>query len=77
MYYQYDSDLKTGPIIDRDTDTDLHIDIKDDNSYVVGEGSVFKKFLNKDGTTSRLNYKPYIKDGYDTVIKMPQRIKQY
>ena len=44
---------------------------------MVGENTVFKKFLNKDGTTSKLKYKPLKKDGYDSIIKMPQEIKQY
>ena len=51
--------------------------LKNDNSYVVGEGTVFNEFLNKDGTTSKLEYKPYKKDAYDTIIKMPKEIKDY
>ena len=77
LYYQYESDLKSGPIIDSETDTNLHIDIKNDNSYVVGEGTTFKKFLNKDGTTSKLKYKAYNKAGYNEIIKMPEDIKEY
>ena len=77
LYYQYESDLKSGPIIDRETDTNLHIDIKNDNSYVDGEGTTFKKFLNKDGTTSKLKYKAYNKAGYNEIIKMPEDIQEY
>ena len=75
IYYEYEPDLKTGPVFDNHTN--LHIDIKNDNSYVVGEGTVFNEFLNKDGTTSKLEYKPYDKPGYDKIIKMPADIKQW
>ena len=77
LYYKYEPELKSGPIIDRENDINLHIDIKNDSSYVVGEGTVFKKFLNKDGTTSKLEYKNYEKDGYNQIVKMPDEIKQY
>ena len=77
LYYEYESDLKTGPIFDHDTETNLHIDIKNDSSYVVGEGTIFNEFLNKDGTMSKLEYKPYKEDAYDTIIKMPKEIKDY
>ena len=77
MYYEYEPELKTGPIFDHETETNLHIDIKNDNSYVVGEGTIFNEFLNKDGTMSKLEYKPYKEDAYDTIIKMPKEIKDY
>ena len=75
LYYKYESELKTGPIFENDKN--LHIDIKNDSSYVVGEGTVFEKFLNKDDTTSRLEYKNYEKDGYSEIVKMPDEIKNY